>query len=270
MALTFNGKDYYALAACLIIMFFGGMAGHVMGWTQSTESAIRFMTATSILLGLIALRRNLPALDGEYARNMEMVGIGTAYFLISWLPHIGWHVEQRPEILGLSRGFWTGIFHSWNAVSFLVITYGIYRFHKSINGDETGPVSVGPLNLHMGRKDFFFLGLSLLIVLLTGLIGQIVGFNRLLSTASTYIQIPFILAGLYYVYRLRGWGGKIGRNLQLIGLGLMMIMINWIPHIPWHMNGMPVMGISQGFWLGFFHSWVIAGFLMISYAFNEL
>jgi hypothetical protein len=201
---------------------------------------------------------------------MEIVGIGTAFFLVSWLPHIGWHVEQRPEMLGLAKGFWTGFFHSWNAVSFLVITYGIYRFYRSVNEKKVEDVGLGPFNLHLKKRDYAFLGFSFSIALITGIIGQVVGFNDVFAATSTYIQLPFILAGLYYIYRLRDWGGKVGRNLQLIGLGLMMTMVNWIPHIPWHINGMPAMGVSQGFWLGLFHSWVIAGFLMISYAFNEL
>lgn len=270
MALSFKKKDYYAFTASLLVILFGGLVGHVMGWTQPIEAALRFVTAGAILVGLLALRRNLPKLDGEYARNMEMIGIGTAFFLVSWLPHIGWHVEQRPTMLGLNQGFWAGFFHSWNAVSFLVITYGIYMFHRSVSGRGTDFSMNGPLNLHLGRRDYGFLAAAFAVVLFSASVGQFTGFTEMLAAATTYIQLPFIIAGLYYIYRLRDWGGEVGRSLQLVGVGLMMIMVNWVPHIPWHINGMPSMGVSPGFWLGLFHSWVIAGFLMISYALNEI
>lgn len=262
-------EDYYVLGGAFVLAVLGGILGHVMGWTQATENTLRFFTAGAILLGLIGLYRNIPHLEGVFARNMEMIGIGTATFLISWLPHIGWHLEQRPEIFGLNPGFWAGLFHSWNAVSFLIISYGIYLFHRSLHKD-VGDFEKGFLNLHLGGKDYRFLLLTALVVVVGATAGQVTGFTEILAAATTYIQVPFILAGLYYVYELRTWGGDIGRNLQLIGAGLVLILLNWIPHIPWHMSGMPALGISQGFWLGLFHTWVIGGFLVISYALHKL
>lgn len=269
MDLALKEDDYYFLGGVSVIVVLGAILGHVMGWTQATENILRFFTGAAILLGLVGLYRNVPQLDGVFARNMEMIGIGTATFLVSWLPHIGWHLQQRPSLFGLNTGFWAGLFHTWNAVSFLIISYGIYLFHKSLNTD-VGDFEKGFLNLHLRKKDYSFLILSALVVVLGAAVGQITGFTGMLAVSTTYIQVPFILAGLYYIYELRTWGGDIGRNLQLIGAGLVLILLNWIPHIPWHMSGMPAMGISQGFWLGFFHSWMIAGFLVISYALHKL
>lgn len=269
MGLALKEMDYYFLGGALLLVLIGAVLGHLMGWTQQTELILRFVTGGAIILGLVSLYRNLPHLEGVFARNMEMIGIGTAIFLISWLPHIGWHLQQRPSILGLNPGFWAGLFHSWNAVSFLIMSYGIYLFHKSLNKDM-GEFEKGFLNLHLDWKDYRFLVLAALVVVVGGVVGQITGFTEVLAATTTYIQIPFILAGLYYVYELRTWGGDIGRNLQLIGAGLVLILLNWLPHIPWHIAGMPALGISTGFWLGLFHAWVIAGFLVISYGFHEL
>ncbi|AOV94311.1 hypothetical protein AQV86_00085 [Nanohaloarchaea archaeon SG9] len=269
MDLALKENDYYVLGGAVLLVVLGGILGHLMGWTHSTENTLRFFTGGAILLGLVGLYRNIPHLEGVFARNMEIIGLGTATFLVSWLPHIGWHLQQRPDMLGFNTGFWAGLFHSWNAVSFLIISYGIYLFHKSLNTD-VGDFEKGFLNMHLKEKDYRFLLMAALVVVIGGATGQVTGFTEVLTLSTTYIQIPFILAGLYYVYELRTWGGEIGRNLQLIGVGLVLILLNWLPHIPWHIAGMPGIGISQGFWLGFFHSWVIAGFLVISYALHEL
>ncbi|TYL37203.1 hypothetical protein CV102_17960 [Natronococcus pandeyae] len=69
------------------------------------------------------------------------------------------------------------------------------------------------------------------------------------------------------------WGGEIGRNLQLIALGLLFFMAAIVPHIEWHIRGAPeplgppMLGLSSAWWGGFFHVFTIISWVIIIYGF---
>jgi hypothetical protein len=269
--LNLERRDYFAIAVAMLFGLLGGIAGHILSWEVQIENSIRIATGLAILLGLFALYRNVPGKKGSYARNLEMIGIGTGFFLVSWIPHIGWHMGENAALLGLSEGFWTGLFHTWNAVSFLIIAYGMYLFYRATKSERDEDfVENGFLNLHLTAEDYQFLMFTGWTILLGAIVGQIVGFSPAFEWATTMIQVPFILAALYFIYRNNVWQGDIGRNLSLVGVGLLIIMIDYIFHIPWHLMDNPAWGISTGFWVGLFHLWITGGFLLIAYAFNEL
>lgn len=269
--LGFTKKDYAVITGVVIFGLLGGLVGHFLDLPVSIEDSTRFVTGLAILAGLYSLKNNIPGKKGSYARNLELLGLGTASFLISWLPHIGWHMSSNPTMLGLSVGFWTGLYHTWNAVSFLVIAYGLFLFYQSTRTERDEEfVSNGFLRLHLTARDYQFLMFTGWTILLGAVVGQVVGFSPVFEWVTTMVQTPFILASIYFISKNNVWEGQIGRSLNLVGIGLFMIMLNYIPHIPWHLMDNPAWGISTGFWVGLFHMWIAAGFILISYGFHEV
>lgn len=267
----FKRKDYFVIAGAIVLSLAGGMAGHLLNWTVSVENYTRLITGFAIAVGLYSLARNIPGKKGSYARNLEMLGIGAASFLVSWLPHIGWHIADNPAWLGLSNGFWTGLFHSWNSLSFLIVAYGMFLFYKSTRIERKEDfVENGFMNLHLTGRDYQFLVFTGWTLLMGGIVGQIVGFSPAFEWATSIIQVPFVLAAIYFILKNQVWEGEIGRSLNLIGVGLLMIMIDYLPHIPWHLAGNPAWSMSTGFWVGIFHLWVAGGFFVMSYGFHEV
>ena len=269
--LGFKRKDYLFISGAILLGVFGGIIGHLQRWPVTIENYTSILTSAAIALGLHSLFRNIQGKKGSYARNLEILGIGSASFLVSWMPHIVWHMADNPAWLNLKIGFWTGFFHTWNTISFLIIAYGMYLFYKSTGSEmKTSFSEDGFMNLHLIGRDYQFLMFTGWTVLLGGIVGQMVGFTSMFEWLTTVAQMPFIIAALYFILKNQVWEGEIGRALNLIGVGLIMIMVDYIPHIPWHIAGNPGMGFSTGFWVGLFHMWITGGFLMIAYGFHEV
>lgn len=89
--------------------------------------------------------------------------------------------------------------------------------------------------------------------------------NILMAFAIVATLIPLLKASQH-------WGGKIGRGLQIIALGLLLFMFSIIPHVEWHVMGAPDplgprMVLSSAWWAGFFHILTIVSWVIIIYGF---
>ncbi|MFQ3308627.1 MAG: hypothetical protein ACI977_000870 [Candidatus Nanohaloarchaea archaeon] len=87
-----------------------------------------------------------------------------------------------------------------------------------------------------------------------------------------YISMFVIVASLAVVYKARElWGGEISRALELIGAGLAVYMITYLPHINWHLGGGGPLGpLPENFLYGFFHALTLATFVLVGYGFYTL
>lgn len=129
----------------------------------------------------------------------------------------------------------------------------------------------------MDRKDY----IPILAVLVSSLVIGILAApfrnqQQLLFVDRFTNLLLFVVVLLTLVPLLRAsqhWGGRIGRNLQLIALGLLLFMFSIVPHIEWHVQGAPnplgpsMLGLSSAWWAGFFHILTIVSWLIIIYGF---
>jgi uncharacterized membrane protein YfcA len=116
------------IAAGLLVAIIGGVIGHLFSITVEAELYTRFIASGAIIVSIYFVHRARSAWDGELARYLEIIGAGFIVLMLSWVPHIGWHIRGQPEILGLSASFLIGLFHTLAAVTFLIVGYGFYRF----------------------------------------------------------------------------------------------------------------------------------------------
>lgn len=90
--------------------------------------------------------------------------------------------------------------------------------------------------------------------------------NFLMVAVLVAMLVPLVRASQY-------WGGQIGRNLQVIALGLIFFMVSIVPHVEWHVGGAPrplgpaMLGMSSAWWAGFFHVFTIVSWTVIIYGF---
>lgn len=90
--------------------------------------------------------------------------------------------------------------------------------------------------------------------------------NLLIFLTILLLLVPVVRASQH-------WGGQIGRNLQIVGLGLLLFLVSIVPHIEWHVRGAPrpvgppMLGLSSAWWAGFFHVLTIASWTVIIYGF---
>lgn len=90
--------------------------------------------------------------------------------------------------------------------------------------------------------------------------------NVLILAMLLAMLVPLIRAS-------RHWGGEIGRNLQIVALGLVFFMVSIVPHVEWHVRGAPgplgpaMMGLSPAWWAGFFHVLTIVSWVVMIYGF---
>lgn len=117
-----------------------------------------------------------------------------------------------------------------------------------------------PANLE--TRDLAVIVVGLLASIAAGVlsIGQTQGFVLQVEVWTALANAPIFLAAAYFIWRFKDvWGGEIARYLTIASVGLVIQMLTWIPHILWHIEGLPsqfapgAYGFSGSFWLTFFH-----------------
>lgn len=133
------------------------------------------------------------------------------------------------------------------------------------------------MGLHMEKQDYGVIGLALLIPLAAGWYFRTAGQGELINLIlyTAYAAGIGLVVGLLAVYKGRSrYGGKIGQALEVVSIGLTLFMVSYIPHVKWHIAGLPDSPIGPGWyqftaewWTGFFHFGAIMFFFIASYGF---
>jgi hypothetical protein len=125
--------------------------------------------------------------------------------------------------------------------------------------------------LNLERNDYLVVaGLAVLSVV-AGFISLNFG-GPAVEGIIDYISMFVIVASLAVIYKARElWGGEVSRALEIIGAGLAVYMITYLPHINWHLSGGGNLGpLPEMFLYGFFHALTMATFVLVGYGFYTL
>lgn len=113
-----------------------------------------------------------------------------------------------------------------------------------------------------------------LVTAVMGAFGATKYYTLQIGSLVEFSSVIPVFVGIVFIYLSRSiWGGKIARYLEIIGAGLAVHMLLFIPHIQWHITGQtqggmpPLMGQPPGFWYVFFHGMSLVAFLFIGYGF---
>lgn len=127
---------------------------------------------------------------------------------------------------------------------------------------------------HLERNDWYLVGIATVITLVMGAVGATDLYTLQVGSIVEFSSVLPVFAGLVFIYLSRSlWGGSVARYLEVIGAGLAVHMILFIPHIQWHILGEvegglpPLAGQPPSFWYVFFHGMSLAAFLFIGYGF---
>jgi len=124
---------------------------------------------------------------------------------------------------------------------------------------------------YLEKKDYGFIVAGGVLTLLAALVAPRVFSDPMqIETYSRLIVAAFILYGLFSIHKaIQSWAGELARYLQLIGTGLAILMIAWIPHIGWHVRGNPEwFGMSPISWITVFHGLTVLAFAVSAYGFH--
>lgn len=136
--------------------------------------------------------------------------------------------------------------------------------------------------LNMERKDYAVVGGGIALAVAVGAFFLAMEAGPAMEQTFRWITGLAIAGAVVVIYKARDlWGGEIARSLEIIASGLVMFMLQWIPHIQWHQIGaaqavqggspMPAwFGVPGPWWLGFWHGLGLAAFLIIGYGFYTL
>jgi hypothetical protein len=124
------------------------------------------------------------------------------------------------------------------------------------------------------KQDWYLVGIAALITVAMAVFGATRYYTLQIGSLVEFSSVIPVFAGLVFIYLSRSiWGGKIARYLEIIGAGLAVHMLLFIPHIQWHITGQteggmpPLIGQPPGFWYMFFHGMSLVAFLFIGYGF---
>lgn len=131
MELKTRKEDAVLILGLIGAAILNGVVWSVMGFGGSDEQWFRFVEGAAVLTALYGIYRSRGLWGGEVARSLEVTSIGILVYVISYVPHIGFHVSENPVTLGVPSSAWIGFFHGISAVSFLIVGYGLYLFSES-------------------------------------------------------------------------------------------------------------------------------------------
>lgn len=152
---------------------------------------------------------------------------------------------------------------------------GVYVFYASM----VVAMAAGAYLMYsaeVDRRAWMLGGLGVLLGLLAaaaGLFGLIGVGAEMIMGYFPAIPLPFAVISLYLARDF--YGGEIGRYLEIIGIGLVVEFLLYIPHLYWHfqefsLGHLPSWGIAPNFWYVFFHGLSAFGFAIVSYGFYLL
>lgn len=98
---------------------------------QGPLRATAFLILPAGLISIYYIYRAAQVWGGEVARYLTFIGIGMAVFILNSVPHIVWHLQKTPNLLGLDSSFWYMFFHGGIALGFVYMTYGFYLFRET-------------------------------------------------------------------------------------------------------------------------------------------
>lgn len=119
------------------------------------------------------------------------------------------------------------------------------------------------------RFDYILMAVGLAIALLVAILGIFLQWSLLIDIYLIWLMIIPALVGLTYVYRtVQLSGGVIGRGLSVIGLGLAIQILLFVPLVQWHLEGMPPwLGLETGAVFVLLHGMALVGFATTTYGF---
>lgn len=130
---------------------------------------------------------------------------------------------------------------------------------------------------YLSREDVLLIAGTVLFAVLSGVIFAPItdhGTLHVVDRFTNFLILAMVLAMLVPLVRAsQYWGGEIGRNLQIVALGLLFFVASIVPHVEWHVRGAPqplgpaMMGLSSAWWAGFFHVLTIVSWIVIIYGF---
>lgn len=138
MSLNMERNDYIAILATLLVPL---VAAFALRGLSGNEALVLLTMGTTVLAGLgvvgalIAIYKGREGYGGQVARNLEIIGMGLALFILTYIPHVVWHIfglmnqnPLGPGWIGLTEAWWAGFFHIGAIAFFLISSYGFYLF----------------------------------------------------------------------------------------------------------------------------------------------
>lgn len=130
---------------------------------------------------------------------------------------------------------------------------------------------------NLEKKDWYLFGFAAALSIIGGIMGQYYNFSQPTGILIDQLSLVPIFIGLVFIYLARSeWSGDIARTLELIGIGLAIHMLIFVPHINWHISGSTLtelpalLGIAPSFWYVLFHGLSLTAFGLIGYGFYLL
>lgn len=131
MKLHLSDREYGGMAVgFLLVVLLSYLSDVYIGDPGVIENYTRFVMSAVVLSAVFFIHRAVQSWAGEFARYLELIGAGLSLVLVTWVPHIGWHVSGQPPMLGVGPGFWLTFFHGLNLMGFIIVAYGFYLFWK--------------------------------------------------------------------------------------------------------------------------------------------
>lgn len=124
-------NDYLLLGGGLVLsLILSLLAPRFLQQPMNIEAYSRLMVSAIILWGVFSIHKAIQSWAGELARYLQLIGLGLVILMLSWVPHIGWHLRDNPAWMGMDPTFWVTLFHSLTVLAFIVSSYGFNLFWK--------------------------------------------------------------------------------------------------------------------------------------------
>ncbi|MCJ7429023.1 MAG: hypothetical protein MUP66_01395 [Candidatus Nanohaloarchaeota archaeon QJJ-5] len=129
---------------------------------------------------------------------------------------------------------------------------------------------------HLKQNDYLVMGVLAVLAGIAGYSSLMAENPLLVEQWLDRVTVLVVLSAVVIIYKAKQqFDDEIARELELIGVGLTVYMLVYLPHIIWHISDQPSVPIASftvpgGFLYGFFHMLSISAFILVAYGFYNL
>lgn len=135
MAFNLERNDYLFSVGGAITVLVASFAAQMVGVSPRVELPIDVVAALVTLAGVYFIYKTIGTYGGDVGRYLAVIGVGLAYYALTFIPHIQMHIYQmmNPEFTHIGPVSLMSIYmfqHIATIWVFVLTAYGFYLFWR--------------------------------------------------------------------------------------------------------------------------------------------
>lgn len=130
MGLNFEREDYALIGGSSIAVIVFGLIAQMLQVGPMIELPFDVLMMITTLVGVYFIYRAVDIWGGEVGRYLSIIGLGLAYYALTFIPHVQLHIQGIQAIGPINIMAVFAFQHVMTLFMFGLVSYGFYLFWR--------------------------------------------------------------------------------------------------------------------------------------------